>query len=164
MPVHADHHLVLLIEGFEGGQGKDGLFHPYWDSIGSVWTIGFGHTEHVSRGTKPLTRKEAEDLLLHDLNHAYAPSVDAQLAAYHVRTKLTQNQVDALIDLAYNCGVGILSPLHTIGQSLKAHNIKKVGQDLMLYVHGANGQVVQGLVNRRKADRGLYETPGPKVK
>jgi GH24 family phage-related lysozyme (muramidase) len=158
VPIHADHHLVVLIEGFEGGQSRDGLFHPYFDRIGQCWTIGFGHTEHVTSHTHALTKAEAEDLLLHDLNHAYSPAVDAQLHAYHVRTKLTQNQIDALIDLAYNCGVGILSPLHTIGQSLRAHNIKKAGEDLMLYVHGANGVVVQGLVNRRKADQKLYNS------
>jgi GH24 family phage-related lysozyme (muramidase) len=136
VPIHADHKLVKLIEGFEGGQSRDGMFHPYWDKIGQCWTIGFGHTEHVTSHTHALTKAEAEDLLLHDLNHAYSPAVD----------------------LAYNCGVGILSPLHTIGQSLRAHNIKKAGEDLMLYVHGANGVVVQGLVNRRKADQKLYNS------
>jgi hypothetical protein len=36
VPIHADHQLVKLIEGFEGGQSRDGLFHPYWDKHRSV--------------------------------------------------------------------------------------------------------------------------------
>jgi lysozyme len=152
----ASKHCADFIAGFEGGQSKDGLFHPYFDSIGGVWTVGFGHTEGVTRHTKPLTLKQTEELLTHDLNHAYAPAVDAQLHAYHARTLVGQNGFDALVSLAYNCGVGILSPIHTIGQALKKHDLKAAADAFLLYNHGANGRVEPGLTRRRKAERALF--------
>jgi lysozyme len=152
----ASKHCAEFIADFEGGQSRDGLFRPYFDRVGRVWTIGYGHTEGVTRRSKPLTKKQAEDLLTHDLNHAYAPAVDAQLHAYHVRTLVGQNGFDALCSFAYNLGVGILSPIHTIGQALKKHDLKAAADAFLLYDHGANGLREPGLTTRRKAERKLF--------
>src|SRR4051812_2407045 len=116
--MQASKHCAEFIADFEGGQSRDGLFHPYFDSLGGIWTIGYGHTEGVTRHSKPLTKTQALKLLKTDLNKKYAPAVDAQLHAYHVRTKLSQNAFDALVSLAYNLGTGIVGPTHTIGQAL----------------------------------------------
>jgi lysozyme len=151
----ASKHCAEFIADFEGGQSPDGLFHPYFDRDGRVWTIGYGHTAGVSRNSKPLTKKQATDLLDHDLNHAYAPAVEGQLYAYRIRRFLTQNQFDALVSLAYNLGPGILSPIHTIGQELKAKHWQKAADAFLLYDH-SGGRVLAGLTRRRKAERALF--------
>src|SRR5205085_10293748 len=66
--------LVSAVAQWEGGQSKDGLFHPYQDSVG-VWTIGFGHTEGVSAATAPWTLAQAETKLTEDLNVKYRPPI-----------------------------------------------------------------------------------------
>jgi lysozyme len=165
--MHASKHCAEFITGFEGGQSRDGKFHPYFDRIGGLWTIGYGHTEGVTSRTKPLTKKQAEDLLDHDLNHAYAPAVEAQLYAYRIRRYLNQNEFDALVSFAYNLGPGILSPIHTIGEELRAvgkaktkagrvQHLDKAADAMLLYDHGANGQHEPGLTRRRKAERTLF--------
>jgi lysozyme len=158
--MRASKHCAEFIAGFEGGQSKDGLFHPYFDKAGGLWTVGYGHTEGVTRRTKALTKKQAIDLLNHDLNHAYAPAVEAQLFAYRIRRFLNQNQFDALVSLAYNLGPGILSPIHTVGQELKAKDWHAAADSFLLYNHGANGRVLAGLTRRRKAERKLFLTVG----
>jgi lysozyme len=161
--MEASKNCAKFIAGFEGGQSKDGLFHPYFDKTGRVWTIGYGHTSGVGPKSRPLTKKQATALLLHDINHAYAPAVNAQLHAYHVRRFLNQNQFDALVSLAYNLGPGILAPTHTIGEKLKARDWKGVAAAFELYVFSGRVKLA-GLVRRRKAERALFEKPVPKKK
>jgi lysozyme len=152
--MRASRHCAEMIAGFEGGQGPDGKFHPYWDSAGNVWTIGYGHTGGVSHDSKPLTKAEAEALLEHDLNHAYAPAVAGQLAAYGIHT-FNRNRFDALVSLAYNLGPGILAPVHTVGAELKAHHWRKAADAILLYDF-AGGRKLAGLTRRREAERALF--------
>lgn len=154
--MRASKHCAEFIATFEGGQSKDGLFHAYYDRVGRAWTVGYGHTEGVTSRTKALTKKQAEDLLEHDLNHAYAPAVEAQLFAYRVRRFLVGDAFDALVSFAYNLGPGILSPIHTIGQELKAKHWRKAADAFLLYDHGANGRKERGLTLRREAERKLF--------
>lgn len=140
---------------FEGGRGQDGKYHPYRDS-GGTWTIGIGHTEGVTSNTKPLTAKQASDLFAHDLDHAYIPALRAQLKAYGIK-ELSQSRFDSLVDMVFNCGVGILSPVHTIGQALKRHQWKKVSQSFDLYVHDRRGARLAGLIRRRNFDQALWD-------
>jgi lysozyme len=153
--MQASKHCAEFIADFEGGQSSDGLFHAYYDRDGRIWTIGYGHTAGVSRKSKPLTKKQATDLLDHDLNHTYAPAVEGQLYAYRIRRFMTQNQFDALVSLAYNLGPGILSPIHTIGQELKAKHWHGAADAFLLYNH-SGGRVLVGLTRRRQAERALF--------
>jgi lysozyme len=159
--MQASENCAKFIADFEGGQSRDGLFHPYWDSLGGVWTIGYGHTEGVTRNSRPLTKAQALKLLRDDLNKKYAPAVDQQLHAYHVRKLLSQNAFDALVSLAYNLGAGILGPSHTIGQALEKHDLRAAADAFLLYDH-AGGRKVAGLTRRRKAERALFLKPVPK--
>lgn len=154
--VKASAHCAEFIAGFEGGQSRDGLFHPYFDRLGRIWTIGFGHTEGVTARSKPLTLKQAQALLLKDLNSKYAPAVDRQLHAYHVRKLISQNAFDALVSFAYNLGPGELGPSHTIGQKLQAHDLHGAADAILLYDRAANGSRPPGLTRRRHAERALF--------
>lgn len=141
-----------LIEQFEGFSAVQ-----YRDSVG-VATIGFGTTAaDISPLPKTCTRAQAQQWLVEHLAAKYMPAIDA------LHLPLNDNQRAALLSLAYNCGPGIVDPPHTIAIDLAAHRWAAAGNDFMLYTH-AGGQVLQGLVNRRRAEQKLFLTPVPHPK
>jgi lysozyme len=153
--VRASKRCAEFVAGFEGGESRDGYFHPYFDDLGGVWTQGYGHTEGVTAKSRPWSKAKAQQVLRDDLNKKYAPAVDEQLHAYHVRRLLSQNAFDALVSLAFNLGTGIIGPSHTIGQALEKHDLKAAADAFLLYDH-AGGRKVAGLTRRRKAERALF--------
>jgi len=140
---------LLLIEAFEG-------FRPdrYLDAVG-VPTIGYGTT---AADVHPLpahcTRDQAERWLADNVARKYEPAVRA------LNVPLNQNQFDALVSLAYNLGPGVFQ--WDIGTHLRARDYRAASADFMHYVH-AGGRVLQGLVNRRAAERRLFDTPAEAV-
>lgn len=138
-----------FIASWEGGQSRDGLFHPYFDHYGGVWTIGYGHTGGVSARSRPLTQAQAEALLAYDLSKKYAPPVLAlKLPTYGMQV--------ALISAVYNLGPGILAPSHTLGAALRRRDWKAAGNALLLYDKDAHGQRLDGLTRRREAERNMF--------
>ena len=86
-----------LIKSFEGFYSK-----PYLDPIG-IPTIGYGATYYpykkkVTMKDKPLTEKEASDLLK-EMMVTYENDVKRL-----VKIELNQNQFDALVSFTYNLG------------------------------------------------------------
>lgn len=144
-----------LIAQFEGGQGKDGLFHPYRDAVG-VWTIGFGHTHGVGPGSRPLTRAQALSLLRQDLDVEYGRAVNA------LKLPLNQYQFDALVSFVYNVGPGGVSSSTTVGKRLRAHDWRGAADGLLAW-NRAGGRVLPGLTIRRQAERALFLKPVAKL-
>lgn len=134
---------VAFIKSFEGYRG-----HPYRDAVG-VWTIGYGHTRHVTQHTAFLTEPAATKLLADDLAVIYEPPV-RQLGI-----PLTQGQFDALVSLVYNLGPGILDASHTIGAALRARKYHQAADAFLLYDH-AGGKQLLGLTRRRQAERHTF--------
>lgn len=125
------------------------LEHAYLDTIASpaVWTCGFGHSDyaappHVNAGTH-WTEEEALKVLTHDLRRT------AQAVSAKITWPLTFRQRMALISAAYNLGDGILD---TEAPMINKGRIKQAADTLLQYDH-AGGVVVEGLLNRRKAER-----------
>lgn len=126
------------------------LEHAYLDTIASpaVWTCGFGHSDyaappHVNASTT-WTEAEAMKVLAHDLRgtaHVVAQALDGH--------PITIRQRMALISAAYNLGPGIMA---TLGPMMKRGETKRAADTLLQYDH-AGGVVVEGLLNRRKAER-----------
>ena len=117
-----------------------------------VWTIGYGHTGKVDgkaicSGMK-ITASKATSLLSLDL----ATFEKAVTNCKYLTFKPNQNQFDALVSFAYNCGTGSLNTL------VKNRSAAVVSEKLLLY-NKANGKVLAGLVNRRKAEKELFDTP-----
>lgn len=138
---------LTLIENFEGYSSA-----RYLDSVG-VPTIGYGTTAAVVDPVpETCTREQAQAWLTDSLARQYEPAVNA------IGVPLTQNEYDALCSLVYNCGPGVVSAGTSIGSDLRARRYGAAAQDFMLYVR-AGGQVLQGLVNRREAERHLFLTP-----
>ena len=108
-------------------------------------TIGWGHYG-VTEGTT-WTQAQADSQLEIDINNKYAPMVDA-----YTKGKANQNEFDALVSLAYNCGnVFVADGWAEFSRAYCAGMIPKY--------RNAGGQVLQGLVRRRQAELDLFNKP-----
>jgi lysozyme len=117
-----------------------------------VWTIGVGHTAAMGN-PKPvsgmrITEQEAEDILRRDLN-----SIERDIDAV-VDVRLNQRQFDTLVSFVFNVGIGAFRK-STLLKKLNAGRYDEVPSELMKW-NRAGGKVVQGLVNRRKAEADFW--------
>lgn len=108
------------------------------------WTIGYGHYgPDVAQGMN-ISQAQAEIMLGIDLAK-YEQSVER-----YTPFPLSQNQFDALVSFAYNCGVGNLQKL------LTGRNAFQVADAILKY-NKAGGKVLAGLTKRRQAEHDLFE-------
>ena len=137
-----------LCRRFEGFRSK-----PYLCPAG-IPTIGYGSTYYAS-GTKvtlndaPITKEEADTLLLAELHHTYAPGVArlCPILLTHPR------RFNAIVDFCYNLGVGRLQT-STLRRKINAQDWDAAKEQLMLWTKGG-GKVLPGLVKRRVAECAL---------
>lgn len=105
-----------------------------------IWTIGYGHTAGV-KPTDRCTQVQAEAWLVDDIKlHA------RQLARY-LKVKLTQAQMDAVVDMAFNVGIGAVAKstlLRYINENRPTRDI----QAQFLRWNKASGRVLDGLTKR----------------
>lgn len=132
-----------LIKRFEGFR-SDAYICP-----AGILTIGYGHTEGVKAGDK-VTYEQAEELLKQDVWAAENCVND------DIRVELTQNQFDALVSFVYNCGI-IAFFYSTLRRVINRNpnDYEAIGREFARW-NRAGGRVLQGLVNRRKAEFELY--------
>ena len=136
--------------GFALTRSFEGLRLTAYQDCGGVWTIGYGHTGPEVRAGLTITETEAEALLRSDVA-ASETSVNRA-----VNVPITQNQFDALVDFCFNCGRGnFLSS--TLLRQVNLGNTQAATAQFALWVH-AGGEVVPGLVRRRKAEAELFAT------
>lgn len=133
---------LALIRRFEGCR-----LTAYQDSSG-VWTIGYGHTSGVSKG-QTITQAQADAYLRTDCANA-EKAVNRYMDTYH----WNQNQFDALVSFTFNCGAGNLNTLLNHGQ----RSIAQISDKIPAY-RKSGGKVLQGLINRRAAEKALFDTP-----
>ena len=133
---------LSLIKRFEGCR-----LTAYQDSIG-IWTIGYGHTSGVSKG-QTITQVQADRYLKADCANA-----EKAVNKYHNKYHWNQNQFDALVSFTFNCGSGNLNKLLNNGQ----RTIAQISAKIPAY-NKAGGKVLRGLVNRRAAEKELFDRP-----
>ena len=136
---------INLIKEFEG------CYLTAYKCPAGVWTIGYGHTgkvggKAIGSGMK-ITAAKATELLKQDLA-TFEKAVESCKA---LTFKPNQNQFDALVSFAFNCGAGSLNTL------VKNRDAVTVSEKLLLY-NKANGKALEGLTRRRKAERALFDT------
>lgn len=129
-----------LIKRFEGCR-----LAAYKDS-GGTWTIGYGHTKSVKAG-QSITQAQADDFLAEDCGRA-----EAVVNKYMDKYSFNQNQFDALVSFAFN--IGSIDKLTVNG----TRTIAQISEKIPAYCNCA-GQKLQGLVNRRTAEKELFDTP-----
>ena len=133
---------INLIKSFEGCE-----LQAYQDAVG-VWTIGYGHTGGVTSSQK-ITQAQADDLLKKDLQR-FVDGLNALL-----KVSVNQNQFDALVSFSFNLGLGNADDLTSL---INKGDFKGAADLFPKYCH-AGGQVLQGLVTRRKAEQALFNKP-----
>ena len=137
---------LALIQRFEGCRLK--AYKPI--PTEKYWTIGWGHYGPDVREGQVITQPEADSLLAADCQR-FADAVDSP-AYCPLTAQLNDNQRDALISFAFNCGTGCLKTL------CKGRTLAQVRDAMALY-NKAGGKVLPGLERRRKAEQALFDTP-----
>ena len=137
---------LWLIKTYEGCRLK--AYKPV--PTERYWTIGWGHYGPDVTEGMTITQAEADRLLLQDCQR-FADAVDNP---YNVplTERLNDNQRDALISFAFNCGVGNLRTL------CKDRTLVQIRNAMALY-NKAGGKVLVGLQRRRKAEQELFDAP-----
>jgi lysozyme len=135
---------LKILKKFEGCKLK-----AYKDIVG-VLTIGYGHTGSDVTDGKTITKGEAEELLLKDLGRFEKGIHDL------LKVAVSENQFSALVVFAYNVGLNALSG-STLLKKLNAGDIIGAA-DQFLRWNRAGGKEVDGLTNRRHAERDLFLT------
>lgn len=137
-----------LIKRFEGLKLK-----PYLCPA-SIPTIGYGNTYYTDgkkvKLTDPsITQAKAEELLKF-LIQSYEKSVDS-----FCRDDISQQNFDALVSFAYNCGVNNLKSSTLLKKvNLNPQDVT-IRNEFMKWDKGA-GKVLAGLTKRRQAEADLY--------
>ena len=105
------------------------------------WTCGIGHTSGVTATTTCL-KSEAEQWLKEDLApvEAYVNTIE------QVRT---QGQYDALVDFAYNLGIGNLKSSTLLRKIKAGASTEDIQEQFRRWVY-VGGKVLKGLVKRRE--------------
>ena len=134
---------LRLIKQFEGCR-----LTAYKCAAG-VWTIGYGHTSGVHKGMK-ITQAQADAYLVADCQK-FTNYVDDP-AYVPITASLNDNQRDALISFAFNCGQGNLKKL------CKGRTIEQIAAAIPKY-NKAEGKVLAGLTRRRAAEVELFNSP-----
>ena len=134
-----------LTERFEGCRL---VAYPDPGSGGDPWTIGYGHTgPEVVEGLK-ITQEQAEQYLAQDIKQAEA-NVNAV-----VHVELTQEEFDALVDFAFNCGCRNLDS-STLMRKLNAGDYEGASHEFIKWDMAA-GHHMSGLLKRREAEAAMF--------
>ena len=121
-----------------------------YQDVKGIWTIGWGYTgASVVEGL--VWTQELADSVLMDciLNAAY-------FVNNLVTVTLTQGEFDALVDFAYNCGCQAFKN-STMLRLLNAGDYAGAAGEFEKWDH-ASGQVVAGLLRRRLAEKGEFNS------
>ena len=116
---------------------------PYRDIVG-IWTVCSGETRVTMRRYTPA---ECQDMLRQTLESDFAPAVLAAAPALEQRPY----QFAAAISLSYNIGAAAFAR-STAARRFNAGDWRGGCGAFLMWVH-AGGKRVQGLVNRREAER-----------
>ncbi|WP_257616527.1 lysozyme [Rodentibacter ratti] len=124
----------------------------YQDIVG-IWTIGVGHTgqvdgKPVAKGMT-ISKEKSREILKADLAR-FENAINAS-----VSVPLKQNQFDALVSLAFNIGEGAFRRSILL-RKLNAGDYNGASQQFLVWKN-AGGRVSQGLLNRRKREKALFD-------
>ena len=136
-----------LIKKYEDFSSK-----PYKCSAG-VPTIGYGSTFYlngnkVTMKDSPISEEVALSILF-SVVEDFSKKVEKLL-----KVSVNQNQFDALVDFAYNLGIGNLQK-STLLKLINNKDFVGASKQFKLW-NKANGKVLNGLTKRRKEEEELF--------
>lgn len=131
-----------FIKSFEGLRLKA---YKVLDSE-KYYTIGYGHYGADVKPNMTITEGQANKYFDEDIKK-YVNAVNNTRLAFTPN----QNQFDALVSFCYNLGTGIMGVFTAMSEN-------QVATEMLLYVN-SGGVRLEGLVNRRKKEVELFNTP-----
>ncbi len=135
-----------LLEFLRGWEGP-AHFKPREDPcVPGTWDIGYGHVCVKDRAE--IDADDAESLLQADVDRI-GDSVD-DLVTFPLR----QHQYDALVSFAFNLGVLRLES-STLLRLVNGGDLQAAAPPFDRWIH-AGGNVVQGLIRRRAAEKRMF--------
>jgi len=144
--------MKMSAAGLDTVKEFEGLRLKAYKCPAAVWTIGYGHTSAagspIVTSDLEITRDAAEEILKRDMVQ-YEEGVRK-----YVKVDLSQGQFDALVDFAYNAGVGALAK-STLLKKVNAEKFDEVPAEFMKWTKGG-GKELPGLVRRRRAEVKLW--------
>lgn len=123
------------------------VLHPYKDAVG-IWTIGCGHVIKSGESFTTITHEQALELFRNDAAIAERAVNDL------VTVNLTQDMFDSLCSFVFNVGRGALKK-STLLRLLNAGDYQGAADQFPKW-RVAGSKVLQGLVNRRQAERQTF--------
>ena len=138
-----------LIKDFQGFSSTS-----YLDVV-NIPTIGFGNTFYedgrkVKLGEQ-ISKTDALKLLEVVANRDFADKIFPS-----IKVKVTQNQFDAMVSLAYNIGTGAFLK-STLLKKVNAGDFTGAGEEFLRW-NKANGKEVLGLTRRREREKQLFQS------
>ena len=150
---------MSLLKGWEGYYD-----HAYKDSEG-YWTIGYGITLHAEpdvynklKAQTPVSEEECAKALYNTVRKNYGLKV---LPIAQELGVTNQKQFDAMVSLAYSMGYGVWTNrkstiYKTIKEDINNHTKIKEVWERTAITGASTGNVLPGLVKRRKAEAQVF--------
>lgn len=136
---------LFLLKKYEGLSFRAYKAHP----SEKFWTIGYGHYGEDVSEDMIISESKADELLANDLR-----IFELGVEKVYKGVSLTQNQFDALVVMAYNCGVGAVS--QTLLKLIKQGNKEVILKWWKTHYITCGGQVLKGLQRRRAEEAELF--------
>jgi len=126
---------------------------PYKDDVG-VLTLGYGITGSEITGLTSITETEAAEMLKDLINNKYASVIKNDLDSKII--SLRQNEFDALVSFAYNCGIaGLLGSALYKNVIVGVRDINTITSNFQAWSNGG-GQRIEGLYRRRTKEAAMF--------
>lgn len=142
--------LFLFLKGYEA-------FAPYGYSAGDgVMTIGYGITNATSYYDllyPSCSEKQASEVLLKSIKEVYLNALKGDLSK---RNNPKQNEIDAFVSLAYNCGVYGCKSSPMFTNYINNKSIAECVADWGDYYVNAGTQFEEGLRDRRQKEIAIF--------
>lgn len=132
---------------FEKIKEFEGLNLTAYRCPAGVWTIGYGHTRGVRKG-QTITEAQAESLLRGDI-------LPCEEYVRSLGLNLTQGQFDALVDFAFNLGIGALGNSTLLQKVRCKADEQEIRMQFGRWVY-AGEKKLEGLVRRRAWEANRY--------
>ena len=138
-----------LIKEFEGLS-----LSPYLDVV-KIPTIGYGNTYYpdgkkVTLNDKPISEIEATELLSYVAQKDFADKIFPL-----IKVKVSQNQFDAMVSLAYNIGVGNFSK-STLLKKVNSGDFDGAANEFLKWNKSGSKELL-GLTRRREREKDLFK-------
>lgn len=150
--------MLLSDNGKRFIKNAEGLrLSAYRCSAGKL-TIGYGHRilpseESLYLKLKPVLSPAEADALFEKDAQRFVNALNASITAHGI--SLNQNQFDALVAFIFNIGIGAWNG-STALRDLEERKATLLPKEMIRWVHDDHGNVIEGLVNRRKNEIALF--------